>query len=65
MLSLAAWYAPRGIRPTQILAASPAELVFLSHAKKEYIKDQIQNMRTAILAAFDKDIAKEVAEHYG
>ena len=65
MLSLAAWYAPRGIPLAQILAASPAELVLLSHAKNEYIKEQIFTMKTAILAAFDKDIAKEVAEKYG
>lgn len=65
MLSLAAWYAPRGIPPTQILAASPAELVLLSHAKNEYIKEQILIMKTAILAAFDKDVAREVDEKYG
>ena len=62
---MAAWYAPRGITPAHVLAASETELMFLLHAKNEYIKEQIQNMRTAILAAFDKDIAKEVAEKYG
>lgn len=64
-MSLAAWYAPRGLTPTYVLAASETELMFLLHAKNEYIKEQIFTMKTAILAAFDKDIAKEVAEIYG
>lgn len=62
---MAAWYAPRGLTPAHILAASETELMFLVHAKNEYIKEQILTIKTAVLAAFDKDIAKEVTEKYG
>lgn len=65
MLSLAAFYAPRGIPPAQILAASPSELALLAEAREMYQRETFTVMYHAVCAALSEDAAKEAFKIYG
>lgn len=65
MLSLAAFYAPRGIPPAQILAASPSELALLAEAREIYQKETFTVIYNAVCAALSEDAAKEAQKIYG
>lgn len=58
MLALAAFYAPRGIPPARVLAASPAERALLRAAREQYWDELHVTIHNAIVTALCPD-AKE------
>ncbi len=64
-MNLAAFYAPRGIAPADVLGASPSEQAFLQAARENYYRETYTVLRNAIVAALSPDAAKEADRIYG
>ncbi len=64
-MSLAAFYAPRGLPPTYVLGASPTEQAFLQAAREIYYKETFAMTHNAVIAALSPDAAKEADKLYG